>query len=147
MTTNPSMSADAASQDDAVDQGTTRAVTAALTDTKVLRQIGIAVIAVVVALKFLFWLFDGTRHFLFLLLLAWLFAIAMEPAVGWFARRNMRRGYATGIVLLSLFSAIVGFAVIHFLLGYLRTRSLVPFVIYRYGVAVLTLVIAAIRVS
>ena len=45
------------------------------------------------------------------------------------------------------FSAIVGFAVIHFLLGYLRTRSLVPFVIYRYGVAVLTLVIAAIRVS
>ena len=45
------------------------------------------------------------------------------------------------------FSAVVGFAVIHFLLGYLRTRSLVPFVIYRYGVAVLTLVIAAIRVS
>jgi undecaprenyl-diphosphatase len=45
------------------------------------------------------------------------------------------------------FSAVVGFAVIHVLLRYLRTRSLVPFVVYRYGVAALTLLIAAIRVS
>ncbi len=45
------------------------------------------------------------------------------------------------------FSAVVGFAVIHFLLRYLRTRSLLPFVIYRYGVAAVTLVIAAIRVA
>ena len=44
------------------------------------------------------------------------------------------------------FSAVVGFAVIHFLLRYLRTRSLLPFVVYRYGVAVITLVIAAFRV-
>lgn len=44
------------------------------------------------------------------------------------------------------FSAIVGFAVIHFLLRFLRTQSLVPFVVYRYGVAAITLVIAAIRV-
>ncbi len=45
------------------------------------------------------------------------------------------------------FSAVVGFLVIHLLLRYLRTRSLLPFVFYRYGVAVITLVIAAIRVS
>ncbi len=45
------------------------------------------------------------------------------------------------------FSLVVGFAVIHFLLGYLRTRSLLPFVVYRYGVTVVTLVIALIRVS
>ena len=44
-------------------------------------------------------------------------------------------------------SALVGFVVIHLLLRYLRTRSLVPFVLYRYGVAALTLVIAAVRVS
>ncbi|MGE5596475.1 MAG: undecaprenyl-diphosphatase UppP [Hyphomicrobiales bacterium] len=44
-------------------------------------------------------------------------------------------------------SALVGFAVIHFLLRYLRTQTLIPFVVYRYGVAVLTLVIAAIRVA
>ena len=44
-------------------------------------------------------------------------------------------------------SLVVGFIVIHLLLRYLRTRSLLPFVLYRYGVAVLTLVIAAVRVS
>lgn len=44
-------------------------------------------------------------------------------------------------------SAIVGFAVIHLLLRYLRRNSLIPFVAYRYGVAVLTLVIAAARVA
>lgn len=44
-------------------------------------------------------------------------------------------------------SAIVGFAVIHWLLRFLRTRSLMTFVVYRYGVAAVTLVIAAIRVS
>lgn len=43
-------------------------------------------------------------------------------------------------------SAVVGFAAITFLMRYLRTRSLLPFVLYRYGVAVLTLVIAGIRV-
>ena len=44
-------------------------------------------------------------------------------------------------------SAVVGFLAIHLLLRYLRTRSLVPFVYYRYGVAALTLLIAAIRVA
>jgi undecaprenyl-diphosphatase len=44
-------------------------------------------------------------------------------------------------------SAVVGFAAIHLLLRYLRTRSLVPFVTYRYGVAVITLVIAGLRVA
>lgn len=44
-------------------------------------------------------------------------------------------------------SAVVGFLAIHFLLRYLRTRSLLPFVLYRYGAAALTLVIALIRVA
>lgn len=44
-------------------------------------------------------------------------------------------------------SALVGFAAIHFLLRYLRTRSLLPFIGYRYAVAAITLVIGAIRVS
>lgn len=42
-------------------------------------------------------------------------------------------------------SAVTGFAVIHFLLRYLRTRSLLIFVVYRYAVAFLTLAIAGIR--
>lgn len=44
-------------------------------------------------------------------------------------------------------SAIVGFAVIHWLLRFLRTRTLVPFVVYRFGVAAVTLAIAAARVA
>lgn len=46
-----------------------------------------------------------------------------------------------------VFSAVVGFLVIHLLLRYLRTRTLVPFAVYRWGVAILTLVIAGIRVA
>ncbi|MGE3075492.1 MAG: undecaprenyl-diphosphatase UppP [Dehalococcoidia bacterium] len=43
-------------------------------------------------------------------------------------------------------SALVGFAIIHYLLRYLRTRTLMPFVWYRFGVAAITLVIGAFRV-
>ncbi len=43
-------------------------------------------------------IYEALGGFLFLLLLAWLLSIAMEPAVAWFANRGMRRGLATGIV-------------------------------------------------
>lgn len=43
------------------------------------------------------WVFFAVSHFLFLLLLAWLLAIAMEPTIGWLMRRGIRRGMATGI--------------------------------------------------
>ncbi len=44
-------------------------------------------------------------------------------------------------------SAVVGLLAIHFLLRLLRTRTLVPFVLYRFGVAAATLAIAGIRVA
>jgi undecaprenyl-diphosphatase len=44
-------------------------------------------------------------------------------------------------------SAVVGLLVIHFLMRYLRTRSLLPFVVYRWGVAALTLIIAFARTA
>lgn len=44
-------------------------------------------------------------------------------------------------------SAFVGLLAIHFLLRLLRTRTLVPFVLYRFGVAAVTLVIAGIRIA
>jgi len=43
-------------------------------------------------------------------------------------------------------STLVGFLAIHFLLRFLRTRSLLPFVYYRWGVAAAALAIGAIRV-
>ena len=109
MAPDPVLSPGAVGETDSAAKHAARAWVSVVTDSTVLRRVGIAVIAIVVALRILFWLFDGTRHFLFLLLLAWLFAIAMEPGVSWLARRSMRRGYATGIVLASLFVAIVGF--------------------------------------
>jgi undecaprenyl-diphosphatase len=42
-------------------------------------------------------------------------------------------------------SAVVGFLVIHFLLQFLRTRTLLTFVIYRYVVAAVTLLLLAVR--
>lgn len=78
-------------------------------DPRWLRKVAFAVIAIVLSIKVIDWLFAGTKHVLFLLLLSWLFAIAMEPAVGWLARRGMKRGYGTGLVMLCLFLATVGF--------------------------------------
>ncbi|MGI8927168.1 MAG: undecaprenyl-diphosphatase UppP [Tepidiformaceae bacterium] len=44
-------------------------------------------------------------------------------------------------------SMLVGFSAIHWLLRYLRTRSLVPFVLYRFAVAGITLAIGAFRIA
>lgn len=44
-------------------------------------------------------------------------------------------------------SAVVGFAAIHFLLRWVRTRSLLVFVLYRYAVAIITLAIGAYRIA
>ena len=44
-------------------------------------------------------------------------------------------------------SAVVGLLVIHYLMRFLRTRTLMPFVYYRFVVAGLTLLIGAVRVA
>jgi undecaprenyl-diphosphatase len=53
--------------------------------------------------------------------------------------RDMAVGFAT--------SAIVGFIAIHVLLRWVRTRSLLVFVLYRYAVAILALAIGAFRIA
>ena len=55
------------------------------------------------------WLFLGLRVFLGLLFLAWLFAISMEAVVAMLERRGVRRGLATGLVMLTLFLSVVVF--------------------------------------
>lgn len=65
------------------------------------------VLALVAAFMLVLWLFGVVGHFIFLLLLAWLFAAAMEPGIDWFVRHGRGRGLAaslTGcaIVLVSL---------------------------------------------
>lgn len=57
------------------------------------------------------WVFRSIGSFLFLLLLAWLFGIALEPIVGWLSRRGMKRGLATGIAMIAfLLAGVVFFA-------------------------------------
>jgi len=58
------------------------------------------------------WLFSVTRHFLFLILLAWLFAVALEPGIRALIARGRSRGISAAIVgggtlLVDLLLAIV----------------------------------------
>jgi predicted PurR-regulated permease PerM len=55
------------------------------------------------------WAFVNLRSFLGLLFLAWLFSISVEPLVERLERLGLRRGAATGLVLLSLVGLLVGF--------------------------------------
>jgi predicted PurR-regulated permease PerM len=108
MTGTPSPDTNAEPRDSSA-RRTSRVVAAAISDPRLLRRISVAIVAVVFFIQVFEWLFFGVRHLLFLLLLAWLFAIAMEPAVSWFARRGLKRGAGTGIVMVGLFIAIVAF--------------------------------------
>jgi len=58
------------------------------------------------------WVFKSNGNFLFLLLLAWLFSIAMDPPVGALANRGWKRGSATGLVMLSVVLVFAGFIAI-----------------------------------
>ncbi len=91
---------------------TARVVAAAVSDPRLLRRVAVAVIAVVLFIQVFEWLFFGVRHLLFLVLLAWLFAIAMEPAVSWMSHRGIKRGAGTGIVMLGLFLAVAAFSAV-----------------------------------
>ncbi len=101
-----------ADRSDTAARRTARVVAAAVSDPRLIRRVAVAVIAVVLFIQVFEWLFFGVRHLLFLLLLAWLFAIAMEPAVSWMARRGIKRGGGTGIVMVGLFLAIVAFSAV-----------------------------------
>jgi predicted PurR-regulated permease PerM len=65
---------------------------------RALRRAVVTVLVIVTLWQLGLWVFDSLRDFLFLLLLAWLVSIAMEPGVAWLANRGLRRGVATGIV-------------------------------------------------
>ena len=52
----------------------------------------------VAALLLVLWLFSVLSHFLFLLVLAWLFATALEPGIRWLVQRGRSRGVSTALV-------------------------------------------------
>ena len=73
------------------------------------RRLVIAGLALWVGLQVLLWVFGATGHFLFVLLLSWLLAIAMEPPVAALASRGWKRGAAAGVVLLAIVTAVITF--------------------------------------
>lgn len=58
------------------------------------------------------WVVGVVQHFLFLILLAWLAAIAAEPAIRWFLRRGIRRSRATAIVGSAVIVVVVALGVV-----------------------------------
>ena len=65
-------------------------------------------VAAALALLIGVWAFQALGSFLFLLLLAWLLSIAMEPMVAWLIKRGMSRGLASALVLFGLMAVTVG---------------------------------------
>lgn len=74
---------------------------------RALRRAVVGVLLMVTLWMIALWVFSAVSRFLFLLLLSWLLAMAMEPAVGGLNRRGMRRGVATGLVGGSILVVVV----------------------------------------
>jgi len=67
-------------------------------DPRQLRRAVISILLLVTVWLIALGVFSAIGHFLFILMLSWLFAIAMEPAILRLTARGVRRGTATGIV-------------------------------------------------
>jgi predicted PurR-regulated permease PerM len=74
---------------------------------RALRRAVVMVLLMITLWMTALWVFQAIGRFMFLLLLSWLFAMAMEPAIGWLVRRGMRRGWATGVVSVALLMVTV----------------------------------------
>lgn len=59
---------------------------------------GLILMVLVAGLLLFLWLFSVLSHFLFLVLLAWLSATALEPGIRWLVQRGWSRGVATAVV-------------------------------------------------
>jgi predicted PurR-regulated permease PerM len=66
-------------------------------------------LAFVACYQFAHWVFDRLIGLLVNVLISFFCALAIEPAVDWMARRRIRRGLATGLVLLLVLAAAGGF--------------------------------------
>ena len=83
------------------EQGSTTQLLWVAFDPKWIRRTVVAALVLFVLLDVVLWFFGRTSNFLLLLVIAWLFGVALEPIVGWLARRGMKRGLATGIAMAS----------------------------------------------
>src|SRR4051812_43665329 len=59
--------------------------------------------------QFAHWAFDRLLGLLVNIVVSFFCAVAIEPAVDWMATRGIRRGAATGLVILVVLAAAAGF--------------------------------------
>jgi len=83
-------------------------------NTASVRKTALVILGLLLVLSIGLWAFSALSSFLFILLLAWLVSIAMEPLVLGLANRGMRRGLATGLVMLA---GLIIFAVLAEIFG------------------------------
>jgi predicted PurR-regulated permease PerM len=69
----------------------------------------VLVLALIVAMRVVLWGFAELQSFWYILFLAFFIGLTLEPAVGWLARRGMRRGLGTILVMLGLGIATTAF--------------------------------------
>ncbi|WP_245817038.1 AI-2E family transporter [Geodermatophilus saharensis] len=73
-----------------------------------LRRVLLLALLAVAAYQVAGWAFTHLRGFLGLVFLAWMFSISIEPAVHALTRRGLRRGAATGLVVLGVVVLVIG---------------------------------------
>ena len=87
-------------------------VTTVAFEPRQLRRSVISVLLLITVWMLAINVFSAVGHFLFVLLLSWLLAIAMEPAILRLTARGFRRGSATGIVGTVVLVGIAGIAAV-----------------------------------
>ncbi|MGW5355893.1 AI-2E family transporter, partial [Streptomyces sp. NPDC004031] len=68
-------------------------------------------LALLACYQFAHWVFGRLVGLLVNVLISFFCAVAIEPAVDWMATRGMRRGLATGLVMLVVLAASAGFLI------------------------------------
>lgn len=77
-----------------------------------LRRVAMLVLVIAAIVWFLRFVLEDAGGVLFTIIMAFALSVAMEPAVGFFARRGMKRGLATGLIMLAALVGIVIFSLI-----------------------------------
>lgn len=90
-----------------------------------LRRVAALVLVIAAIVWFLRFVLEDAGGVLFTIIMAFALSVAMEPAVGYFARRGMRRGLATGLIMILAFVAMIIFFV---LFGNLLVTQLVELI-------------------
>ncbi|MGE0817774.1 MAG: AI-2E family transporter [Candidatus Nanopelagicales bacterium] len=77
-----------------------------------LRRVAVLVLVIAAVVGFIRFVLEDAGGVLFTIIMAFALSVAMEPAVAFFARRGMKRGLATGLIMLAAFvGTLVFFAI------------------------------------